>query len=129
MAVAGGAVAGAAAGVASQDAMTRAGSFFVEGSNGGMADAALRGSPSAATDFSNPVPTDVSSTPSGTPLPANAQSAAPAEPEEKILVDQPVELAAAPDDMDDGIPVMSATSYPGQEWNPYGYGEFGDFEA
>ncbi|KAI1372432.1 hypothetical protein F4677DRAFT_449335 [Hypoxylon crocopeplum] len=49
------------------------------------------------------------------------------EPEEKILVDQPVELAAVNDD-DDGIPVMSATSYPGQEWNPYGAGEFGDWE-
>lgn len=51
-----------------------------------------------------------------------------AEPEEKILVDQPAELPAAPDDDDDGIPVMSATSYPGQEWNPYGYGEFGDWD-
>ncbi|KAL7621729.1 hypothetical protein AAE478_009056 [Parahypoxylon ruwenzoriense] len=49
------------------------------------------------------------------------------EPEEKILVDQPVELAAVNDD-DDGIPVMSATSYPGQEWNPYGAGEFGDWD-
>ncbi|KAJ2965326.1 hypothetical protein NUW58_g10904 [Xylaria curta] len=39
------------------------------------------------------------------------------EPEEKILVDQPVELAAVNDD-DDGIPMMTATSYPGQEWNP-----------
>ncbi|KAI2463013.1 hypothetical protein F4781DRAFT_441282 [Annulohypoxylon bovei var. microspora] len=47
--------------------------------------------------------------------------------EEKILVEQPVELAAVNDD-DDGIPVMSATSYPGQEWNPYGAGEFGDWE-
>ncbi|KAI1422701.1 hypothetical protein F5Y12DRAFT_597177 [Xylaria sp. FL1777] len=49
------------------------------------------------------------------------------EPEEKILVDLPVELAAVNDD-DDGIPMMSATSYPGQEWNPYGAGEFGDWE-
>ncbi|KAI1502082.1 hypothetical protein F5X99DRAFT_172362 [Biscogniauxia marginata] len=49
------------------------------------------------------------------------------EPEEKILVDQPVELAAVNDD-DDGIPMMSATSYPGQEWNPYGAGEFGDWD-
>jgi hypothetical protein len=49
------------------------------------------------------------------------------EPEEKILVDQPVELAAV-NDHDDGIPTMSATSYPGQEWNPYGAGEFGDWE-
>ncbi|KAI0465574.1 hypothetical protein F4859DRAFT_376852 [Xylaria cf. heliscus] len=49
------------------------------------------------------------------------------EPEEKILVDQPVELAAVNDD-DDGIPMMTATSYPGQEWNPYGAGEFGDWE-
>ncbi|KAI0503225.1 hypothetical protein F5B22DRAFT_560730 [Xylaria bambusicola] len=49
------------------------------------------------------------------------------EPEEKILVDQPVELAAV-NDVDDGIPMMSATSYPGQEWNPYGAGEFGDWE-
>lgn len=49
------------------------------------------------------------------------------EPEEKILVDQPVELAAVNDD-DDGLPVMSATSYPGQEWNPYGAGEFGDWD-
>ncbi|KAI1177800.1 hypothetical protein F4777DRAFT_164860 [Nemania sp. FL0916] len=49
------------------------------------------------------------------------------EPEEKILVDQPVELAAVNDD-DDGLPRMSATSYPGQEWNPYGAGEFGDWE-
>ncbi|RYP59306.1 hypothetical protein DL769_008601 [Monosporascus sp. CRB-8-3] len=52
---------------------------------------------------------------------------APVEPEEKILVDQPVELAAVKDD-DDGIPVMTATSYPGQEWNPYGAGEFGDWD-
>jgi hypothetical protein len=49
------------------------------------------------------------------------------EPEEKILVDEPVELAAVHDD-DDGIPMMTATSYPGQEWNPYGAGEFGDWE-
>lgn len=49
------------------------------------------------------------------------------EPEEKILVDQPVELAAVNDDGDD-LPTMSATSYPGQEWNPYGAGEFGDFD-
>ncbi|KAI0419634.1 hypothetical protein F5X98DRAFT_68701 [Xylaria grammica] len=49
------------------------------------------------------------------------------EPEEKILVDEPVELAAVNDD-DDGMPMMSATSYPGQEWNPYGAGEFGDWE-
>ncbi|KAF3021399.1 hypothetical protein E8E14_002039 [Neopestalotiopsis sp. 37M] len=49
------------------------------------------------------------------------------EPEEKILVDQPVELAAVNDDIDD-LPMMSATSYPGQEWNPYGAGEFGDFD-
>ncbi|KAI1295176.1 hypothetical protein F5Y03DRAFT_309495 [Xylaria venustula] len=49
------------------------------------------------------------------------------EPEEKILVDLPVELAAVHDD-DDGIPMMTATSYPGQEWNPYGAGEFGDWE-
>jgi len=49
------------------------------------------------------------------------------EPEEKIPVDQPVELAAVNDD-DDGIPMMTATSYPGQEWNPYGAGEFGDWE-
>lgn len=48
------------------------------------------------------------------------------EPEEKILVDQPVELAAVNDD--DGVPAMSATSYPGQEWNPYAAGEFGDWE-
>ncbi|KAI0397624.1 hypothetical protein F5Y17DRAFT_413966 [Xylariaceae sp. FL0594] len=52
----------------------------------------------------------------------------PMEPEEKILVDQPVELAAVNDDDDDGIPMMTATSYPGQEWNPYGAGEFGDWE-
>ncbi|KAI5924578.1 hypothetical protein F4810DRAFT_130629 [Camillea tinctor] len=50
------------------------------------------------------------------------------EPEEKILVDQPVELAAVNDDDDDGLPMMSATSYPGQEWNPYGAGEFGDWD-
>ena len=49
------------------------------------------------------------------------------EPEEKILVDLPVELAAV-NDLDDGIPMMSATSYPGQEWNPYGAGEFGAWE-
>lgn len=49
------------------------------------------------------------------------------EPEEKILVDQPVELAAVNDD-DDGIHMMTATSYPGQEWNPYVAGEFGDYE-
>ncbi|KAI1259029.1 hypothetical protein F5Y18DRAFT_319842 [Xylariaceae sp. FL1019] len=48
------------------------------------------------------------------------------EPEEKILVDMPVELAAVNDD-DDGLPEMSATSYPGQEWNPYGAGEFEDY--
>ncbi|RYO94705.1 hypothetical protein DL766_005974 [Monosporascus sp. MC13-8B] len=53
---------------------------------------------------------------------------APVEPEEKIVVDQPVELAAVNDDDDDGIPVMTATSYPGQEWNPYSAGEFGDWE-
>ena len=129
MAVVGGVAAGAAAGAAAQDMVTQAGSFFVEGSNGEMAGAVPQGSPSAGVEGSKPAPTDVSSTRSGTPLPPNAQFAAPAEPEEKILVDQPVELAAAPDDMDDGIPVMSATSYPGQEWNPYGYGEFGDFEA
>ncbi|KAI0189911.1 hypothetical protein F4808DRAFT_32009 [Astrocystis sublimbata] len=57
----------------------------------------------------------------------NNNNNANVEPEEKILVDQPVELAAVRDD-DDGIPMMSATSYPGQEWNPYGYGEFGDWE-
>lgn len=56
------------------------------------------------------------------------QQHAVAEPEEKILVDQPVELAAVNDDDDDGIPMMSATSYPGQEWNPYGAGEFGDWD-
>lgn len=50
------------------------------------------------------------------------------EPEEKILVDLPVELAAVNDDDDDGMPMMTATSYPGQEWNPYGAGEFGDWE-
>lgn len=51
------------------------------------------------------------------------------EPEEKILVDLPVELAAVnDDDDDDGMPMMTATSYPGQEWNPYGAGEFGDWE-
>lgn len=50
------------------------------------------------------------------------------EPEEKILVDQPAELPAVNDTDDDGIPVMSATSYPGQEWNPYGAGEFGDWD-
>ncbi|KAI1343231.1 hypothetical protein F5Y15DRAFT_228298 [Xylariaceae sp. FL0016] len=49
------------------------------------------------------------------------------EPEEKILVDEPAELAAVNDD-DDGMPTMSATSYPGQEWNPYGAGEFGDWD-
>ncbi|KAI1137584.1 hypothetical protein F5Y05DRAFT_387666 [Hypoxylon sp. FL0543] len=53
--------------------------------------------------------------------------AVPMDHEEKILVEQPVELAAVNDD-DDGIPVMSATSYPGQEWNPYGAGEFGDWD-
>ncbi|KAI8960237.1 hypothetical protein F5Y11DRAFT_273073 [Daldinia sp. FL1419] len=52
----------------------------------------------------------------------------PAEPEEKIAVDHPVELPAVNVDDDDGIPVMSATSYPGQEWNPYEAGEFGDFD-
>ncbi|KAH9897090.1 hypothetical protein F4778DRAFT_243725 [Xylariomycetidae sp. FL2044] len=49
------------------------------------------------------------------------------EPEEKILIEDPVELPAVNDD-DDGIPMMSATSYPGQEWNPYGAGEFGDWD-
>ncbi|KAI0111220.1 hypothetical protein GGR51DRAFT_70600 [Nemania sp. FL0031] len=58
-------------------------------------------------------------------IPANMN--AHMEPEEKILVDQPVELAAVNDD-DDGLPMMTATSYPGQEWNPYGAGEFGDYE-
>lgn len=53
--------------------------------------------------------------------------ATPLEPEEKILVDQPVELAAVSHDYDN-VPMMSATSYPGQEWNPYGAGEFGDFD-
>ncbi|KAI1803957.1 hypothetical protein F4811DRAFT_307036 [Daldinia bambusicola] len=52
----------------------------------------------------------------------------PAEAEEKIAVDHPVELPAVNVDDDDGIPVMSATSYPGQEWNPYEAGEFGDFD-
>ncbi|KAI1474766.1 hypothetical protein F4774DRAFT_414577 [Daldinia eschscholtzii] len=52
----------------------------------------------------------------------------PAEPEEKIAVDHPVELPAVNVDDDDGMPVMSATSYPGQEWNPYEAGEFGDFD-
>ncbi|KAI2770082.1 hypothetical protein F4815DRAFT_450643 [Daldinia loculata] len=52
----------------------------------------------------------------------------PAEPEEKIAVDHPVELPAVNVDDDDGIPVMTATSYPGQEWNPYEAGEFGDFD-
>ncbi|OTA98375.1 hypothetical protein M426DRAFT_28512 [Hypoxylon sp. CI-4A] len=61
------------------------------------------------------------------PSPPQRQITMHMEPEEKILVDQPVELAAVNDD-DDGIPVMSATSYPGQEWNPYGAGEFGDWD-
>ncbi|KAI1472207.1 uncharacterized protein F4812DRAFT_2526 [Daldinia caldariorum] len=52
----------------------------------------------------------------------------PAEAEEKIAVDHPVELPAVNVDDDDGMPVMSATSYPGQEWNPYEAGEFGDFD-
>ncbi|KAI5860967.1 hypothetical protein GGS23DRAFT_598854 [Durotheca rogersii] len=76
------------------------------------------------------------SSPSQTSSTAAAAASAPVpveyphhhhEPEEKILVDQPAELAAVNDD-DDGIPMMSATSYPGQEWNPYGAGEFGDWE-
>jgi hypothetical protein len=50
----------------------------------------------------------------------------PREPEEKILVDQPAELSAVNDD-DDNL-MMSATSYPGQEWNPYAAGEFGYYE-
>ncbi|KAI1122587.1 hypothetical protein F5Y10DRAFT_253819 [Nemania abortiva] len=62
---------------------------------------------------------------SNMPIPVNTNMHV--EPEEKILVDQPVELAAVNDD-DDGLPMMTATSYPGQEWNPYGAGEFGDYE-
>ncbi|KAI1322182.1 hypothetical protein F5Y16DRAFT_416359 [Xylariaceae sp. FL0255] len=64
---------------------------------------------------------DVQITPPQQTVPMNT------EPEEKILVDEPAELAAVNDD-DDGLLLMSATSYPGQEWNPYGAGEFGDWE-
>ncbi|KAI1493668.1 hypothetical protein F5X96DRAFT_153650 [Biscogniauxia mediterranea] len=64
----------------------------------------------------------------GDAAPEVAINSSHVEPEEKILVDQPVELAAVNDDDDDGIPMMSATSYPGQEWNPYGAGEFGDWD-
>lgn len=123
----GGAGLGIAAGVASQQDMAHQGSYFVQPPNDG--------SPSLATESSTPAaPGDYPATPYAQPGAQQQQqqqppSATPAEPEEKILVDQPVELAAAPDDLDDGIPVMSATSYPGQEWNPYGYGEFGDFEG
>ncbi|MCG8684157.1 MAG: hypothetical protein MI892_04740 [Desulfobacterales bacterium] len=41
------------------------------------------------------------------------------EPEEKIPVytDQ---TGKQGDHLDDDVPMMSATSYPGQEWNPYG---------
>lgn len=64
-----------------------------------------------------------------TPPKPTAPSTMNLEPEEKILVDLPVELAAVnDDDDDDGMPMMTATSYPGQEWNPYGAGEFGDWE-
>ncbi|KAK9772193.1 hypothetical protein SCAR479_11202 [Seiridium cardinale] len=62
-----------------------------------------------------------------TPQQTGPAQTTPMEPEEKILVDQPVELAAVNDDGND-LPMMSATSYPGQEWNPYGAGEFGDWE-
>ncbi|KAK8067686.1 hypothetical protein PG996_006798 [Apiospora saccharicola] len=114
----GGAGLGIAAGVASQEDMAHKGSYFVQPPNG------------VTTESSTPAaPGEYPATPYDQPGAQQPQSAAHAEPEEKILVDQPVELAAAPDDLDDGIPVMSATSYPGQEWNPYGYGEFGDFEG
>ncbi|KAK8023826.1 hypothetical protein PG993_011892 [Apiospora rasikravindrae] len=127
----GGAALGITAGAAAQGDMAHNGSYFVQAPNGGNYDVAAGGTPSIITETSTPAaPGDYPATPydqsGGQQQP---QSEAPAEPEEKILVDQPVELAAAPDDLDDGIPVMSATSYPGQEWNPYGYGEFGDFEG
>lgn len=32
-----------------------------------------------------------------------------------------------PEDDVDHVPQMSATSYPGQEWNPYGEFEYGDW--
>ncbi|KAK7973685.1 hypothetical protein PG989_015533 [Apiospora arundinis] len=105
-----------------QNDSAHVGGYFVQPPNGGNYDASSGGTPSVATE---------SVTPYDHPAAAQQQQQQQVhvEPEEKILVDQPVELAAAPDDLDDGMPVMSATSYPGQEWNPYGYGEFGDFEA
>ncbi|KXJ89380.1 hypothetical protein Micbo1qcDRAFT_165444 [Microdochium bolleyi] len=47
--------------------------------------------------------------------------------EEKQVVEEAYELPAVNDNSEDLL-VMSATSYPGQEWNPYGAGEFGDYE-
>jgi len=47
--------------------------------------------------------------------------------EEKQVVEEAYELPAVNDNSEDLL-IMSATSYPGQEWNPYGAGEFGDFE-
>ncbi|KAI1778761.1 hypothetical protein F4818DRAFT_402400 [Hypoxylon cercidicola] len=88
-----------------------------------MAGGAAAGAVVAGTtiDVTPPEPGSEESTPPPRQIPMNM------EPEEKILVDQPVELAAVNDD-DDGLPAMSATSYPGQEWNPYAAGEFGDWE-
>ncbi|KAH7018244.1 uncharacterized protein B0I36DRAFT_368282 [Microdochium trichocladiopsis] len=47
--------------------------------------------------------------------------------EEKQVVEEAYELPAVNDNSEDLL-VMSATSYPGQEWNPYGAGEFGDYD-
>ncbi|KAJ1324274.1 hypothetical protein MN608_10335 [Microdochium nivale] len=49
------------------------------------------------------------------------------EAEEKQVVEEAYELPAVNDNAEDLL-IMSATSYPGQEWNPYGAGEFGEYE-
>ncbi|KAK8098898.1 uncharacterized protein PG998_012139 [Apiospora kogelbergensis] len=121
----GGTALGITAGATTPDDMAPngGGGYFVQPPNGGNYDPSVGGTPSVAAESVTPYDRP------GAQQQQQQQPAIHAEPEEKILVDQPVELAAAPDDLDDGMPVMSATSYPGQEWNPYGYGEFGDFEA
>lgn len=42
--------------------------------------------------------------------------------EEKIAIFPTEPQALEPKKKDDDAPMMSATSYPGQEWNPYGDG-------
>ncbi|GKT95145.1 hypothetical protein Ct61P_12995 [Colletotrichum tofieldiae] len=52
--------------------------------------------------------------------------------EEKILVDPYEELQSGGvkyrKEEDPEVPQMSATSYPGQEWNPYGAGGYEDWD-